>query len=99
MVNGSDGDEKIIKLRSLFNGENEWDGEWAYDSDKWTQELIEELNLAELQKENIIFLSLREFTQIFSEIFVCRYYEGAIYSSISLRHVKNAHSICEFSIE
>jgi len=99
VVKTNEGEERLIKVRNLWNDEYEWDGDWGYTSSKWTPLLKEELNFDSAVEEKIIFLTVEEFATYFSEVIICKYNENFVYSQITLRHVKNAYSIIKFDID
>lgn len=52
---------ELIKLRNPW-GRKEWNGDWGYDSNLWTNELRKELKLDE-DDNGIFYMDLGSFVQ------------------------------------
>ena len=53
----------MLKLRNPY-GEVEWEGDWSDESDKWTPELREELNVV-IANDGIFYIAFHDYLKHF----------------------------------
>lgn len=71
---------KVIKLRNPW-GKKEWVGRWSDNDQFWEEniEIAQSLGFPE-KDEGTFFIDLKEFTENFGEVSICRYRDNFVYS-------------------
>jgi hypothetical protein len=69
---GEEGDDNCIKLCKLRNpwGEGEWKGDWCDNSDLWTEELREQLDV-KVEDDGIFHMSVEDYVNSFESTAFC----------------------------
>jgi len=60
---------RLVKLRNPW-GNTEWTGDWNDQSDKWTDELKEKLNVQD-QDDGMFYMSYKDFLPRFRQCGIC----------------------------
>ena len=69
MVNTKDG-HKLLNIRNPW-GKFEWDGDWSDNSDKWTEEIKEELDAVFDEHDGAFWMCFEDFHKHFCSFNVC----------------------------
>lgn len=78
-VTGSDGAEaKICKLRNPW-GSFEWKGDWGDESEKWTDELKEQLNI-KTEDDGTFWMDIEDMKKYFDRVQVCKIHDDFSYT-------------------
>lgn len=64
---------RLICLRNPW-GRGEWNGDWADDSDMWTQRMINLVGYDENGDDGIFWMAFEDFVEEFDQTYVCRNY-------------------------
>lgn len=62
---------KLLNLRNPW-GKIDWNGDWSPQSDKWTDEIKNELEVGEEISEDNFWMSFPDFIENFDVIYVCK---------------------------
>lgn len=65
---------RLVKLRNPW-GHQEWTGDWADASDKWTDALKTRLNHKQ-QDDGVFFMSFTDYTNYYRSTTVCKLHDG-----------------------
>ena len=84
----SDGSrERIIEIRNPW-GKFEWKGDWSDDSDKWTEDVIKQVETFKKADDGTFWMSVNDFVKFYEGVGICKLHEDYFYTSASFEHEK-----------
>ena len=86
----------LVQLRNPW-GEFEWKGDWADDSDDWTEESKKKAGWTD-EEDGTFFMCLEDIRKYFSRCQVCRVNDNYKYSYFKARQKHNSYSMIRFTV-
>ena len=82
-----DDDENQINLVKLRNpwGSGEWKGDWSDKSDKWTDDIRQQLNYFDNRDDGVFWMDFEDFRRIFRYWSVNKYVDGHQFSHVVMK--------------
>jgi len=74
----------LVKLRNPW-GSGEWKGDWSDQSDKWTDEVREQLQYYDNRDDGVFWMDFEDFRGIFRYWSVNKYVDGYQFSHVTMK--------------
>ncbi|CAI2386825.1 unnamed protein product [Moneuplotes crassus] len=95
-VNTSNGNVKLIKIRNPWKN-FDWEGDWASNSDLWTEHIKEEVEY-ESSENGIIFMSLEDYIDSFTASVICKVHDSYEYTRYEMKQDIGSHSVLKLQV-
>ena len=89
-VTTDDGPVRLLKVRNPW-GHQEWTGDWSDNSDKWTPELAELLDL-KVKDDGVFWIQLEDYVQYYNTTTICKMRENFNMQSLRVSHPRGGSS-------
>jgi calpain-15 len=83
VVDSNGNQANICKLRNPW-GRFEWNGDWGDESDLWTEELKEQLEVT-IENDGCFWMDIEDMKQYFDRVQICKVEDNFTFSSVECK--------------